>query len=113
MFNLGRLCHLTIDAIMVSMILAGIKLATGYELRPDVFGHNPDSVGYMRKYLKFGEYLFQAACNKAVNSKSFKRINWKEMSDSFSKNLLSSTRRMMDDFQKKFDDVTGNKIEEL
>lgn len=113
MFNTGRLFHLAIDAIMISMILAGVKLATGFELRPDMFGHNLNSIGYMKKYLKFGEYLFQVICDRAVNSKSFKRVNWKEMSDSFSKNLLNSTKRVMDDLQKRFDDVTSGNVVDL
>lgn len=110
MLNFGRLCHYGIDLVMVSMILAGIKLATGFELRSDTFGNGTDTISYMKKYLKFGEWLFQTACSKAVNSRSFKRVDWKEMSDSFSKNLLGSTKRIMDDFQKKFDSFNKGNI---
>lgn len=98
------------------MILAGIKVVTGYEFSADTIAHTDGSISFVKKYLKFGEWLFQTACKKAVNSKSFRRVDWKEMSQSFSLNFLNSSKRMMDDFQKAFDSATGNgerKIEEL
>lgn len=97
------------------MILAGVKLVTGFELKPERVGHTSDSISFVKKYLRFGEWLFQSVCNKAVKSSYFKRVDWREMSQSFSSNLLASSKRMMDDFQKAFDAATGvnPKVEEL
>jgi hypothetical protein len=98
------------------MILAGIKIVTGYEFSVHSIAQSDGSISFLKRYLRFGEWLFQTACNKAVNSKSFKRVDWKEMSQSFSLNFLGSTKRMMDDFQKAFDKATGaneSKVEEL
>lgn len=97
---------------MVSMILGGVKLVTGYELRPNAVAHTEGSISFVKKYLRLGEWLFQIACNKAINSKSFIRVDWKEMSQSFSTNLLGSTKRMMDDFSKAFELSTSGKITE-
>lgn len=96
------------------MILAGVKLATGYELKPTEVGHTEGTISFVRKYLQFGEWLFQVACHKAVTSKSFKRVDLAEMSRAFSGNLLNSTKRFMDDISKSFE-FNGNnkKIEEL
>lgn len=115
-FSPGRLVHLSIDFVLVSMILAGIKVVTGYEFVAESIAHTDGTISFFKKYLKFGEWLFQSACTRAVNSKSFKRVDWKEMSQSFSLNFLNSSKRMMDDFQQAFDSATGNgrkKIEEL
>lgn len=96
------------------MILAGVKLVTGYELSPNSVAHTDGSISFVKRYLKLGEWLFQYACDRAVKSSSFQRVDWKEMSQSFSTNFLGSTMRLMDDFQKAFDKTTGGKkIEEL
>lgn len=110
------------------MIFAGIKLVTGYELRPSSIGHTEGSITMVKRYLKLGEWLFQYACNQAVNSDSFIRVDWKEMSNSFSSNLLGNSMRLMNDFQKSFQEsfnfnindsnkeigkTTGAKIQEL
>ncbi|KAG0680997.1 hypothetical protein C6P42_004516 [Pichia californica] len=94
------------------MIFAGIKLVTGYELRPNCIGHTEDSVNMVKHYLRLGEKLFQFCCNRAVKSDNFRRVDWQEMANSFSSNLLGNSMRLMGDFQKSFQEsfnfsVTG------
>lgn len=103
------------DLLLISMILAGVKMVTGYELEPKTIGHTDGSISAVKRYLKLGEWLFKSVCNKAVNSRSFKRVDWKEMTQSFGENFLGSTKRMMDDFQKTFDAASNlnRKVEEL
>lgn len=113
----GYIFHVGVDLVLASMVLAGIKLVTGYELSPHSVAHTENAISFVKRYLQLGEWLFQHACSRAVKSPSFKRVNWKEMSQSFSSNFLGSTMRLMDDFQKAFDKSTGapgaRKIEEL
>lgn len=112
----GNLLHVGADLILASMVLAGIKMVTGYELSADSVAHTDGVRAFVRRYLHLGEWLFQVACNKAVNSKSFRRVDWKEFTQSFSSNFLGSTKRMMDDLQKSFESAAGNgdpKVTEL
>lgn len=59
---------------MVSMILAGIKHTTGYELSASHIAHTKDSMSIVHWYLGLGERLFSWCCSWAKNSKSFKLV---------------------------------------
>lgn len=69
---MGSWIHYTIDFLMISMILAGIKEATGYSLALNHIAHTKDSIAVLDKYLGLGEKLFAWSCRWAKNSNSFK-----------------------------------------
>lgn len=69
---MGSWFHYTVDFLMISMILAGIKEATGYSLALNHIAHSKDSITFLDKYLGLGEKLFAWSCRWAKNSKSFK-----------------------------------------
>lgn len=89
------------------MILAGVKIVTGYELRPNSIGHTDGSISFVKHYLQVGEYLFQYVCDRASKSNSFKKVNWLEMSQSFNTNFLGGTMKMLEDFQSSFAKATA------
>lgn len=112
-FSLGNITRVGVELTLLSMVLAGIKVATGVELDPKTVSHGDGAVRAVTYWLHFGERLFQYACNRAVNSKSFKRVNWKGMKDNFSQTFLQSAKRMVDDFQRTTGIDAEQRIQEL
>ncbi|CAO3625458.1 unnamed protein product [Cunninghamella echinulata] len=56
----GRLFHLTVDAVLISTILASIKRLTG--IQPAVTKiPNKDIRNYVEQYLNIGEYTLDGA----------------------------------------------------
>jgi len=89
---LGRLLHYSVDAVLVSTVLAGIKRTSGFQcvliacLAQKSRGLNdhrvqtsalPDNTirGIADQYLGVGETVFDMLQATAVNSKYFKREN--------------------------------------
>ncbi|KAJ7067951.1 DUF1748-domain-containing protein [Mycena amicta] len=69
---LGKLVHLGIDAVLISVFLAGLKRNTG--LTPKLSQvPNKDIRQLLRSYLEFGEYAFDFAVVFAGRSNSFER----------------------------------------
>ncbi|QPG75754.1 hypothetical protein FOA43_003114 [Brettanomyces nanus] len=92
--SLGKLFHYSFDIVVISIILAGIKSSTGYELRVDSIAHTKDSISILRKYLNLGETLFSRCCSYAKSSKSFRMV------------MLPGTQQVKDavnDARKKYD----------
>ncbi|KAI0671319.1 hypothetical protein C8Q78DRAFT_972086 [Trametes maxima] len=69
---LGRLFHLSLDAALVSTVLAGVRRSSGFTVETDKI-----SDGTLRsvaeKYLGVGESIFDMIQGTAVNSEYFKR----------------------------------------
>ncbi|KAI8997335.1 hypothetical protein BDB01DRAFT_714434 [Pilobolus umbonatus] len=70
MFN--KVLHYTLDAILISTVLAGIRRATG--LRPATSKIESENIkGYVDKYLDFGEWVFDMSIAYMSHSSYFKR----------------------------------------
>ncbi|KAF8911316.1 DUF1748-domain-containing protein [Mucidula mucida] len=68
----GKLIHLSIDALIISAFLAGVKRTTG--LTPALAQvPNKDIRQLLRSYLEFGEYAFDFAVVIFGRSASFER----------------------------------------
>ncbi|KIL68171.1 hypothetical protein M378DRAFT_158705 [Amanita muscaria Koide BX008] len=68
----GKLVHLTVDAVLVSAFLAGVKRTTG--LTPALSQiSNKDVRQLMRSYLEIGEYVFDFAIVFLGRSSKFER----------------------------------------
>ncbi|CDH51208.1 predicted protein [Lichtheimia corymbifera JMRC:FSU:9682] len=65
----SKFLHLTVDAMLVSTILAGVKRTAG--LQPAVSKiPNKDIRGYVEKYLELGEWIFDSTLI-LMNSSSY------------------------------------------
>ncbi|EIM91418.1 DUF1748-domain-containing protein [Stereum hirsutum FP-91666 SS1] len=69
---LGRLVHYTIDAALLSTLLAGVRRSSGFTPRTDNITE-PSIRSAVEKYLGFGESVFDMVQGTAVNSSYFKR----------------------------------------
>ncbi|ORZ01153.1 DUF1748-domain-containing protein [Syncephalastrum racemosum] len=68
----SKLLHLTVDAVLVSAVLAGVKRNTG--LQPAVSKvQNKEIRGYLEKYLDMGEWLLDTTILVMNNSSYFER----------------------------------------
>ncbi|KAG2228219.1 hypothetical protein INT45_011011 [Circinella minor] len=68
----NKLLHVTVDAILVSTFLAGVKRTTG--LQPAINKiQNKEIRGYLESYLNFGEYVLDSAILIMNNSSYFER----------------------------------------
>ncbi|KAK7690731.1 hypothetical protein QCA50_005830 [Cerrena zonata] len=69
---LGRLFHYTIDAVLVSTVLAGVRRSSGFTpATNNIADENIRSVA--NKYLGIGESIFDMLQGTAVTSSYFKR----------------------------------------
>ncbi|ODQ62336.1 hypothetical protein WICANDRAFT_60397 [Wickerhamomyces anomalus NRRL Y-366-8] len=57
---LGKAIHLSVDLVLVSTALAGIKRNTGLTPKTEIAG-NTEVQGYLGKYLDVGEYVFDSS----------------------------------------------------
>ncbi|ORX57596.1 DUF1748-domain-containing protein [Hesseltinella vesiculosa] len=71
---LGRILHVTADAVLISTVLAGIKRNTG--LQPKVASiESEDGRSYFQKYLNVGEWVLDNSIVFMNNSSYFERKN--------------------------------------
>lgn len=64
--------HYAGDALLISIVLAGIKRQTG--LRPDIDRiSEPTTKGLLEKYLGFGEFVFDSSVAAARASSLFQK----------------------------------------
>ncbi|KAI0635523.1 hypothetical protein C8Q77DRAFT_1155320 [Trametes polyzona] len=69
---IGRLFHLTLDAALVSTVLAGVRRSSGFTVETEKIS-DPTMRSVADKYLGFGETIFDMVQGTAVNSDYFKR----------------------------------------
>ncbi|KAG8813274.1 hypothetical protein FRB91_008783 [Serendipita sp. 411] len=69
---LGKLFHLTVDAILISALLAGIKRNTGIAPSLDLVPSR-DVRGLLNSYLEVGEYAFDFTVVFLSRSRYFSR----------------------------------------
>ncbi|GMM37672.1 Mco8 protein [Saccharomycopsis crataegensis] len=69
---LGRAFHISVDLVLASAFLAGIKRSTGLTPNLDQFDDNLIKE-YGAKYLNVGEYVFDASVGYFTTSTYFKR----------------------------------------
>ncbi|KAI9276920.1 hypothetical protein BDA99DRAFT_554865 [Phascolomyces articulosus] len=68
----SKLLHVTVDAVLVSTLLAGVKRTTG--LQPAIHKiQNKEIRGYLESYLNVGEYVLDSAILIMNNSSYFER----------------------------------------
>ncbi|KAI9298036.1 DUF1748-domain-containing protein [Neoconidiobolus thromboides FSU 785] len=74
MSMLGKLFHLSLDAVLVSAVLAGIKRSSGLSLNVDTIS-NDTTRPYILRYLDFGEWVFDQSIFWMSRSTYFSRNN--------------------------------------
>ncbi|EOQ99687.1 hypothetical protein E3P92_01329 [Wallemia ichthyophaga] len=72
MFGLAKLTHYAFDAVLISIVLAGVKRSTGLTLALKRV-KNKDARGIIKSWLNIGEYCFDAAVIMMQRSNSFIR----------------------------------------
>ncbi|GMF06650.1 unnamed protein product [[Candida] boidinii] len=70
--GLGKYIHYGIDFLMLSMLLAGVQKTTGLSLNINSLAKADDSRSFLKKYLSFGEHLFDGFCSLCRRSGIFK-----------------------------------------
>ncbi|KAI0760957.1 hypothetical protein BD413DRAFT_593222 [Trametes elegans] len=72
MTMIGKLVHYTLDAALLSTVLAGVRRSSGFTVETEKIS---DSTlrGVADKYLGFGESIFDMIQGTVVNSDYFKR----------------------------------------
>ncbi|GMM28169.1 hypothetical protein DAMA08_008850 [Martiniozyma asiatica (nom. inval.)] len=78
MVSFGSVVHYTTTFLLVAMVLSGVKHVTGCELDPGSIAQTKDSIWVVKRYLSIGDYLFRKLCERASNSKMFRKVSWKE-----------------------------------
>jgi len=69
---LGRLVHYTVDAVLLSTVVAGVRRSSGFS--PDATAiPDPTLRSIAEKFLGVGETVFDMIQATAVNSSYFKR----------------------------------------
>ncbi|AMD23020.1 HHR251Wp [Eremothecium sinecaudum] len=68
----GKVIHFSIDVVLVSTCLAGIKRNTGLTLKTDYLGDGPVKE-YTNKLLNMGDSVFDYAVATCGSSSYFKR----------------------------------------
>ncbi|KAL0077217.1 hypothetical protein J3Q64DRAFT_1746327 [Phycomyces blakesleeanus] len=69
---LGRLFHWTIDALLVSTVLAGVKRLTGIQPATSLI-KNKEIHGYVDSYLKAGDWVLDATILVMSQSSYFEK----------------------------------------
>ncbi|EDO17887.1 hypothetical protein Kpol_1043p78 [Vanderwaltozyma polyspora DSM 70294] len=69
---IGKAIHLSVDLVLVSTCLAGIKRNTGLTPKIERF-ENPTVREYMVKYLNFGESVYDYTVATCGSSSNFTR----------------------------------------
>ncbi|SCU95729.1 LAMI_0F03510g1_1 [Lachancea mirantina] len=69
MTSIKQLAHLSFDLALISVILAGLRRNTGYVLAYET----SDLKKYVRRYLDWGEYLFDKLIGMAGRSAYFRK----------------------------------------
>ncbi|CDO52500.1 similar to Saccharomyces cerevisiae YIL156W-B Putative protein of unknown function [Geotrichum candidum] len=57
---LSRIAHISLDLVLVSTALAGIRRSTGLTPKTDIFD-SKDFQSYFQKYLNTGEWVFDSS----------------------------------------------------
>lgn len=76
--SLGTIGHYALDFVLIAMLLSAVKHVTGVELDPRTLAHTGDSQWVVRQFLGVGDFCFRKLCERCVNSRMFKRVDWKE-----------------------------------
>ncbi|KAI0749274.1 hypothetical protein C8Q80DRAFT_1161022 [Daedaleopsis nitida] len=72
MTMIGRLVHYTLDAALLSTVLAGVRRSSGFTVETENIS-DPTVRSVADKCLGFGETIFDMIQGTAVNSQYFKR----------------------------------------
>ncbi|KAF2771016.1 DUF1748-domain-containing protein, partial [Teratosphaeria nubilosa] len=71
--QLGRLAHLTFDAVLISAFLAGVKRSTGLTLKSESFSESPSVKKWVENYLWVGETVLDQSVAVMGSSGWFER----------------------------------------
>lgn len=71
---IGKLIHISVDVVLFSAALAGIRRTTGLKFKPESITDSKDMQGYVEKYLNVGEKTLDiAAAQMSIYPKYFSR----------------------------------------
>ncbi|KAL1745426.1 hypothetical protein HDZ31DRAFT_12322, partial [Schizophyllum fasciatum] len=68
----GRIVHYSVDAVLLSTVLAGVRRSSGFTVNPDTIPEGTPRTIF-EKYISVGESVFDMAQATVVNSQYFKR----------------------------------------
>ncbi|KAF8516130.1 DUF1748-domain-containing protein [Hysterangium stoloniferum] len=71
---LGRLVHYTVDAVLLSTVLAGVRRSSGFTIDTPLLT-DPTLKSVADRFLGVGETVFDVVQATAVNSSYFKKGN--------------------------------------
>ncbi|TFL04017.1 hypothetical protein BDV98DRAFT_525779 [Pterulicium gracile] len=69
---LGRLAHYTVDAVLLSTVLAGVRRSSGFVPDANLIS-DPTARSVVEKFLGVGETVFDVFQASAVNSNYFRK----------------------------------------
>lgn len=72
MGTMGKLLHYTVDAVLVSAVLAGIRRSTGLTFNSNSL-ENSEFKGIVVKYFSVGEWVLDTSSAFLESSKYFKK----------------------------------------
>ncbi|KAJ2459871.1 hypothetical protein GGF42_001196 [Coemansia sp. RSA 2424] len=67
----GKLIHISVDLVLLSTALAGIRRSTGLKLKPDGLVEGKDMQGYIERYLSVGEMTMDFAVARMGSSTTY------------------------------------------
>ncbi|KXL50285.1 hypothetical protein M433DRAFT_435594 [Acidomyces richmondensis BFW] len=70
---LGRIAHITFDAVLISAFLAGVKRSTGLTLRSESLSDSPSVKKWVENYLWVGETIMDQSVALMSASSYFER----------------------------------------
>ncbi|KAK7913984.1 hypothetical protein PG985_011687 [Apiospora marii] len=74
--KLGKLLHYSVDAVLISTVLAGMRRSTGLTFQgSQIMGeNNKEASKWIEKYLGVGEWVMDTSVAMAGSSSFFKRV---------------------------------------
>ncbi|VVT56414.1 uncharacterized protein SAPINGB_P005046 [Magnusiomyces paraingens] len=72
MGTIGKIVHLSVDLVLVSAVMAGVKRSTGLTLKTGEV-ENKDAKNLLEKYLDVGEWVFDTSVSFMSTSGYFER----------------------------------------
>ncbi|KAI7833791.1 hypothetical protein BX661DRAFT_177552 [Kickxella alabastrina] len=68
---IGKLVHITVDLVLLSTALAGIRRSTGLKFKPESLTDSKDIQGYVDTYLNIGEKTVDFAAFQMSTSSNY------------------------------------------
>ncbi|KTW29822.1 hypothetical protein T552_01027 [Pneumocystis carinii B80] len=69
--SLGKIVHISLDLVLISSVLAGIRRSTGLTIKTNMFDKDTEMV--INKYLSIGNWVVDQSVTFMSTSKYFER----------------------------------------